>query len=340
MSKSLLPPERLEQRILLKYPRLIEHVEHMLGMKDELHWPDWCYLPMSASHAITTMGAERDFAYRILAANGLQDMQAMSAIIPWRLHKAIFRFDPDLQSELIEQTTLPEDIPAVLLEHMPYPCVYIANPPGVKECDGLFVFLEWDERYPDAMELRMHYLFNDDMIIPLYYQFTDDRQSLAARMAENNAEIYRKVAGEVEAGIPHALSRYSDCIASMPNHLSMLVYLCSEEPDFVRTADVPRPRGRGRYRSPNWSDQVQVGSYIGSVIRMGRTQRQAQSDGEPGTGSAKRPHMRRAHWHLYWTGEGRAVPKVKWVMPIFVHGEGAEVPTVQHTVKGPQEDKQ
>ena len=333
MSKALLPPERLEKLILAAYPTLTENVENMLGLKNELHWPDWCYLPMSASYAIVTRGAERDLAIRYMAASGMQDMQAMSAVIPWRLNKAIFHFDPDLQAELTEQTTAPDDIPAVLLEHMPYPCVYIANPPGVKDCDGVFVFLEWDERYPAAMELRMHYLFRDDAVIPLYYQYADDQASLTAKMAQDNVEIYRKVSREMGGGDPLTLERYSACLDHVARHLSMLVYLCSDEPDLTRTADVPIPRGRGRYKAPNWSDQIQVGSYIGSVIRMGRAQRQAESPAEPGAGSAKRPHMRRAHWHLYWTGSGRTVPRVKWVMPIFVHSDGAEVPTSEHTIK-------
>ena len=32
------------------------------------------------------------------------------------------------------------------------------------------------------------------------------------------------------------------------------------------------------------------------------------------------PHMRRAHSHLYWTGVGRAVPRVPFLLPISVKG--------------------
>jgi len=30
--------------------------------------------------------------------------------------------------------------------------------------------------------------------------------------------------------------------------------------------------------------------------------------------------MRRAHSHLYWTGAGRAVPRVRFLLPISVKG--------------------
>lgn len=34
--------------------------------------------------------------------------------------------------------------------------------------------------------------------------------------------------------------------------------------------------------------------------------------------AAMRPHVRRAHWHHYWTGEGRTVREVRWIEPVFV----------------------
>jgi len=49
-------------------------------------------------------------------------------------------------------------------------------------------------------------------------------------------------------------------------------------------------------------------------------------------GYTVRPHMRRAHPHLYWTGEGRALPRVRFLLPISVKGgklvEEPETPRV------------
>jgi hypothetical protein len=43
---------------------------------------------------------------------------------------------------------------------------------------------------------------------------------------------------------------------------------------------------------------------------------------DPGVESGRtvRPHMRRAHSHLYWTGEGRKQPRVRFLLPISVRG--------------------
>lgn len=31
-----------------------------------------------------------------------------------------------------------------------------------------------------------------------------------------------------------------------------------------------------------------------------------------------RPHVRRAHWHHYWVGEGRTKLEVRWIEPTLV----------------------
>ena len=327
-------PERLEKKMLQSYPNLDELTERMLELKGEMHWPDWCYLPMAASYAIVTGGAEDGIAQRYLANRGVGDLEALSALIPWRLHKVIFRFDPDLTAELTAQDTLPGDIPAALLQHMPYPCVYIADPPGVDDCDGVFAFLEWDYRYPQAMELRMHYHFCDDSIVQLFHQFTDDRETLDNQFAANNAATARKIAHEAGVFDENTINRWRQCVEALPRHLSLLVYLCSDEPDTSRQSDVPRRRGRGAVKTPNWADRVDVGYYIGSVIRMNRAINHAQAEAsEPGSHASPRPHMRRAHWHLYWTGTGRTVPRVKWIAPVFVNGDGENVSPVTHSIK-------
>ena len=52
-----------------------------------------------------------------------------------------------------------------------------------------------------------------------------------------------------------------------------------------------------------------------------------------GTGSTKRPHVRRAHWHHYWTGAGRTTREVRWLEPMFILGDSAQ-DAVVHRVSG------
>lgn len=45
--------------------------------------------------------------------------------------------------------------------------------------------------------------------------------------------------------------------------------------------------------------------------------------GQHGGGWTVCPHIRQAHQHLYWTGPGKTIPKVKFLMPILVHKDRA-----------------
>lgn len=327
----LTAPEVLEKEILERFPDLDDLTSRMLGAKEEMGWPDWCYLPMSASHAIATGGAERRIAMNILQIDRLETYRRLATVIPWRLHKIVCKFDEELAKELTDKDAEPQDIPVELLHHMPWPCVYIPDPPNMPEAAGVFFFLEWDERYPTATELRIHYLFKSGKMIATYLHWDHDREGLMERMAHNDEVLAReksKITYDAEMDRLCAL-----CLQHVREHLNLLVYLCSEEPDFERSQPIPRKRGRGAVKSASYPDRIEVGTRIGSAIRKSRQQRYLYDDSEHGSTRHNRPHVRRAHWHLYWTGSGRAIPKVKWVSAIFVNASDGEPTTTIRPVK-------
>lgn len=51
------------------------------------------------------------------------------------------------------------------------------------------------------------------------------------------------------------------------------------------------------------------------------------------TSRTVRSHVRRAHWHHYWVGEGRTRLEVRWIEPVFVMGDIA-ADAVSHCVAG------
>lgn len=44
----------------------------------------------------------------------------------------------------------------------------------------------------------------------------------------------------------------------------------------------------------------------------------AESFSHCGSSHSVRPHVRRAHWHHYWVGEGRNRLEVRWIEPTLV----------------------
>jgi hypothetical protein len=108
--------------------------------------------------------------------------------------------------------------------------------------------------------------------------------------------------------------------------LTILLYL-GGEPDVVRIAHpgekplikpTVRKRDPERYKDLREPAIHAVGKSFTHAIERWEIEHPRES-GDP-TGRTVRPHMRQAHAHLYWTGEGRRRPKVRFLLPISVKG--------------------
>jgi len=124
--------------------------------------------------------------------------------------------------------------------------------------------------------------------------------------------------------------------------IQLLLYLISDNAEIedappqvrvVRDSSSPKIRRliqdkAGEVKAKN------VGVRIGSTIR--RTMSHGGSGENTGTGSGKRPHMRRGHWHNYWTGpmDGERRLVLKWTAPTMIHADkGADDNVVVYPVK-------
>lgn len=68
-----------------------------------------------------------------------------------------------------------------------------------------------------------------------------------------------------------------------------------------------------------------IGAKTGAMLRKARRE---AFEHEP-TGRTVAPHIRRAHWHGYWTGQRKGPQSInqkfvlKWLPPIIVRGNSA-----------------
>ena len=112
--------------------------------------------------------------------------------------------------------------------------------------------------------------------------------------------------------------------------------MASQEPDVRHRGDPERrPERRRPQRSdggPNWWE---VGYRIGTALRGRPVPETAAEAREDGSGRPPAPHIRRAHYRLYWTGRGRGEPRIRWLHPILVGDrEGHELPPTIRRVGG------
>ena len=309
-----------------KYPaawKIIERFRADRGQDDFIDWPDWCYCPMAASYAVVSGGGDG----RANLGN-LRDVSILSAMSAWRVTQTVYRFDADLYASLI--ATPVEKLPVELLYRLPQWCVYIETP-GITPADdaaagyeqyGFFAHLEYDANTGNP-ELRL--LLDVDhrhqpLLIPVVLHLTHTTISDAIQSALLSA---RQASG-VNIPLPAATKLAADAAPLV----SLLLYLCSAQPDYGDKAPPQNPQPKKtkkglRLFPPSRPTVMDVGVRIGAALRAGQNSTAASS--ATGQGGSKRPHVRRAHWHLYWTGPGRSVPKLNWIPPVGVNLDG--IPT-------------
>ena len=119
--------------------------------------------------------------------------------------------------------------------------------------------------------------------------------------------------------------------------LPLLLYLCSEQPDIPahRPPPLQRSKTTGRLIPPDAPQLWDVGVRIGAALRKSRQENRDRDQETASGGTArKRPHMRAAHWHTYWTGprknDQQQQPRIRWIPPLGVNLDlGDTVPTVR-----------
>ena len=155
-------PDQLLKGVEQTYSRMWDAVSSFLDSRDEMgDWPEWCFLPMAGSYAIVSGGGSN----RITSTPDMLEMQLMAAVIPWRMTKGLYRFDPTLLNELW-QTPVDKELPIEVLFRLPEWCIYV-DAQGQElfgaAMHGFFAYLEYDVN-ARRVEFR---LFLDFVDMPL-----------------------------------------------------------------------------------------------------------------------------------------------------------------------------
>lgn len=308
-----------------RYPDLWKRVDlvRMERGKRFKDWPDWCFLPVAgAIEVVTGYGPRHD----------PMDYSRVAALSAWRVTQGVYRFDPDLYAELIE-TPLTGDIPHDILFRLPEWCVYVETP-GMRffrgRLLGFYAHLEYSVG-DDRVDLRL--LLDLDALdpVPLILHLGPwSLEESVLRMLGTARGMAHRVLGDASQISGPEWDRYAlELAEQIRPMLSLLLYLCSVNADLPQEwAHRPPPtlkrhKGIARAYPPDAATVWPVGVRIGAALRAARAVREMEppEDASPaGGGRARpRPHIRRAHWHGYWTGP-KSQPSftLKWLPPIPV----------------------
>jgi hypothetical protein len=290
-------------------------------------WPAWCDVPLAGAYAIVSGGG--DLPHLEAAA----DVAVVGGLGTWRLTQGVYRYDSDLFDAL--WTTPIERVPVEMLYRLPEWCVYLETKgrmAGQLPLRGAFVWLEHDSN-TGRSELRALLDAGDMLLLPLILHLSDPMLDVCIDAALGEA-LRHMPAEPLPAGTWQNAREYMRTL--WPPIISLALYLCSVAPDVMDERGAPgmpaRPQSRkkdGTIIAASAPKSWVIGSRIGQALRKAAAGERAETGL---THASPRTHVRRAHWHTYLVGTGRASRKLRWLHPILVSA-GADLPVTIHPVE-------
>lgn len=277
-------------------------------------WPRWCFAPFTV-WATSFVRSRQDL-------RKINDITSAITVIPWRYSRSVYRFDPDLYRELVA-TPFSGEIPEEVLLRLPEWSIFVEM--QGESVSGFFSSLEYVS--PGKAELRFVFC-TEERLMPFYIALS---AGTIEKSFEDCLREYEAVAGESDKVKAEYTEVLGEDLSLVKKALSLVLYVCSDEAE-IRDREAPDwepafPRakvtkGEERLFPADRNRVVDVGRELGAMLREGAT----KSEPSAPTGRTVRPHMRRGHWHGFWTGprkENRDQQKfvLKWLPPLFVHGK-------------------
>lgn len=254
--------------------------------------------------------------------------KAMVCAVAWRKNKQIYKFDHDLAKILSEQS-IEGDLPVETLKNLPYKCIYIQTDIYKGEMGGFFVYFAYNQPN-DVLQLVLYTMNGVDtpnescLAIPI--NLTPNRTLKDCMLAALLAVPYEEVDLNRDS-IELASESVSNVFEKVNTMIQMVLYLCAENKDVVEAKRLEFNKKntnvkKKKKRSGQTEAKVQrwdVGTTISREFKQ-MVYTPKESAHGTGLGGCKAPHMRKAHWHHYWTGskDNRKLI-VKWVPPMYIN---------------------
>lgn len=262
--------------------------------REKPDWPEWCFIPISEVFPIAlALWGKNPNAIELAG-----DVARLTGLAAWRVTQGIYRFDHDVYQSMID--TPADRLPAEVLTLLPEWAVYVETPPA-PDMNGFFAYCEWDRRnkYSELRLLLDTHNGLEPVAIPL-------------------------IGGSLSDAVDFIIPGYGAAVAARCSEcIALLLYMCSITADFGHySTSFPNPiKTKRGYRifPPPTPNIVEVGDRLGKILRASKG---GTSTAENNTGKSVAPHLRRAHWHGYWSGNPRKFD-IRWMHPILVNSNEA-----------------
>lgn len=241
----------------------------------------------------------------------------------WRKNKTIYDFSPSFLTEL-EKT---EDAPVYtsILKKLPFTDYIMTIPSSTQKYNAMFVHIEFDGT--DTLFLVCPFEASKNPEHSSYCQC-----SIWCKDGKNVIETFKETYGEKTANYERFLKlaiAASYYLASKNAEINKIQIPKDKRPTII-TNRTKRPK---RVNINSFAVGYKTGKRFETQVAYSNSQTNSTKAEYAISCKNKRPHVRRAHWHHYWTGEGRKNLEVRWIEPVFVLGTEASN-AVSHRVTG------
>lgn len=270
--------------------------------------------------------------------------------VQWNRYKKIYEFHPTFIRYLA--STEAGDVHKNVLERIPFRSFYISfggtildcgTREGFVPCVGIFVYVYFSkENGRNFVNFAASLRGINDSSVPLYVGMVDGSTFTEVTDIDKMPASVRNYI--THNGDPEQTAMVKQRQEDQKQYFMIILnacqYLCASNAEIrdLKISKNDRPViSVGRKRKAVNVQVSEIGYRIGQRFeKMYQDQSDISVSKGGYKGIKKRPHVRRAHWHHYWTGTGRTNLEVRWLEPVFVMGSEEEIDTVVHEVEGGQ----
>lgn len=306
--------------------RAHESRERLLAQGEQ--WPSWCYLPYR--HVELGLISGTPWA-EVVEGPSVAQFQfgaavPLATLAAWEAGRTVVRWDPDLLTAVLGSTLGEHPLPVEVLHRLPAWGLYLDCP---HIADGVGAFVSFDDDYGSGVEPVEPELFivfvRPESPHVVATSLWLGQGSLGEALAAQDRSMAGK--GRPPQAVHQAIQQLlgHDRASLLAGVVSMLLYLCAEEPDLQKrlVPSVTQPEGRARAGPGPTTRLVNAGYRIGPALRRAANSR--RTEGGTGEGRTVVPHLRAPHFALYWRGPrnnpSQRYPVVRWLAPILVHAD-------------------
>ena len=299
--------------------------------------PNYCFLPMKEWYKINDEINNQDKV--------LPKLSRIASLGTWRYSQGIYKYNDNIYSELIK-TEFKGKLPSEFLLRLPEWCVYIETPYGLydyynedNKIYGFFAFLDFSEDITTLYIDKITFTDNGEHPITICIGDWDIAEGIEKGLIKGHKNEHNEEPnwfGETEE--EKALN-ISDGVEEISPYLSLLLYLCSTEPEIKGTIPNEYPKYytpkkvKGGYKlfPPDKPKIWKVGEVTGEMLRAAIEKENSEEKKNKKTQEKRRSHIRRGHWHGFWSGPKKPPAGIepesfkrnfdlKWLHPMLVTG--------------------